>query len=223
MKLSKSRIFSFAFCPKQFEWTYIKGYRQPETQAMLVGTRIHEFFDRFFDHYNKVKNWADLIPEDMCSSERDMIYFFFNYEKARLKAGEEIFKPLFREEYVETDEFLGYIDRVDDLGDGNVRLVEYKTGKTQNPSRIKQEMQFYRLLFEAVHPEYKVTQFRIYYPKLQEVVDYPVDSRSMTYLLKRIEKMKKCIEAGEYKVDCNLNKWFACGLCELEDIADEMF
>lgn len=222
MKLSKSKIFAYDFCPLSFKLVYIDGIEKEETPEMIVGNRIHEFFDKFFKHYQE-KPWVDLVPEDFSDQELEMVDFFFDVEYKRLFEEVEVFEPMATELFIENSEYRGYIDRIDDLGNDNVRLVEYKTGKSHNISKLKQEMHFYKMLFEQEYPEYNVTEFRVYNPNLKILEDFGVNSRSMTYLMKKIDTLKNAIETNEFPVKCNFNKWFACGLCDLQDISDEMF
>ncbi len=222
MKLSKSKIFTYAWCPRQFKLIYIDGRKQEETHEMAVGNRLHEFFNDFFDTCEQVENWEDYITDDYSTEEQAMIVEFLNYEVDRYNDAESHFLPLFRELRIENDDYIGFVDRIDLIADNKVRIVEYKTGKKFDSAKMSQELWFYKMLFENVYPEYEVTEFRAYFPRLGEVYDLPITSRARTYLMKRIDKVKAAIESGEFKMDCNEFKWGYCGMCELEEIINEM-
>ncbi|WP_330630708.1 PD-(D/E)XK nuclease family protein [Halocatena halophila] len=58
---SKSRVLKYVKCPRQFEYSYLKGYKEPETYPMRRGTAIHETIE---DYYHNVSHYVStyVIP-----------------------------------------------------------------------------------------------------------------------------------------------------------------
>ena len=45
---SKSRVKKFLTCPEKFNYSYLKGYKQPETRYMRRGTVVHEAIEDYY-------------------------------------------------------------------------------------------------------------------------------------------------------------------------------
>jgi hypothetical protein len=58
---SYSALNKFETCPRQYEYRYIERNREPETEAMAWGTRVHTVFE------DRVKGVAAPLPEGMQS------------------------------------------------------------------------------------------------------------------------------------------------------------
>lgn len=214
-------VFSYDFCPMQYKLQYIDGLESRETQAMLMGTRLHEFFDRFFDYYMECDNWYTLIPLEFNDLEYEMACNFISYEKERYKLNEP-FEPIFKEIYIETPKYKGTVDRVDDLGNKNVRIVEYKTGTYVDYPKLRQELLFYKRMFELGYPDYTATELRVYYPYHNMVKNLDITKLGLTLLDKKIDKMISVTKSKRFERKCSFQKWAMCGLCKYEEVFPEM-
>lgn len=48
--VSKSRIGKWVTCEEKFNFSYIKGYKEPENKAMRRGTDVHETFEDYYEN-----------------------------------------------------------------------------------------------------------------------------------------------------------------------------
>lgn len=63
LKISKSSLGSFNWCPKKYEFSYIERLPQDQTEAMRKGTILHNHRENFFDEFDVKK------AEEMNNSE----------------------------------------------------------------------------------------------------------------------------------------------------------
>ncbi|MFC7191905.1 PD-(D/E)XK nuclease family protein [Halocatena marina] len=54
--ISKSRVLKYKKCPRQFEYVYVKGWREEENTAMRRGTVIHEVLE---DYYHNITDYVN--------------------------------------------------------------------------------------------------------------------------------------------------------------------
>jgi CRISPR/Cas system-associated exonuclease Cas4 (RecB family) len=59
--LSASRIETYLTCPRKFWYKYKRGWREPETDAMRIGTRIHTEAERYYKGETDALTNAELI------------------------------------------------------------------------------------------------------------------------------------------------------------------
>ena len=52
LKISKSSLGSFNWCPKKYEFSYIERLPQDQTEAMRKGTILHNHREAFFDEFD---------------------------------------------------------------------------------------------------------------------------------------------------------------------------
>ena len=192
---------------------------------MISGTRFHDWAEWFFDHYKDVENWEGLIPDEFTDNEKEMCRTFLKDERARLEGlkslgREDEFVPAFKESHFvyEGENLHGYIDRVDtfDKAKKEYVIVEYKTGWGFNLAKLKQELSFYKLIFDKAGVGTAV-KFLIINPKrrIREYVN--ASPRGVTAVKKRINKLRMAIDNNDFPQCCAEEKRKWCRHCESED------
>ncbi len=173
--LSPSRANDFVSCPLKFRFRTIDKLPEPPSEAAFKGTLVHSVLEGLFDLPAEERTSAaarSLIAPSFAELESKNtaeIAELFPDEPSRLKlfaqAGELVdryftlelpdrLEPAGREQFVQTklDNGLllrGFIDRVDVAPGGEVRLVDYKTGKEPKPQYSREaefQMRFYGVL-----------------------------------------------------------------------------
>lgn len=173
--LSPSRANDFVSCPLKFRFRTIDKLPEPPSAAAFKGTLVHSVLENLFDlppHERTAQTARSLITpsfEALQEKKSDDIAELFPDERDRMKlfadAGELVdryftlelpdkLEPAHREQFVQTklDNGLilrGFIDRVDVAPGGEVRLVDYKTGKEPKPQYSREaefQMRFYGVL-----------------------------------------------------------------------------
>jgi putative RecB family exonuclease len=174
--LSPSRAGEFMTCPLLYRLRVIDRLPEPPSAAATKGTVVHAVLERLFDvpagqrtpqaarellrpewarMLEKRPELAELFPDDpdgaalarwLGEAERLLDGWFQLEDPNRLEPAE-------RELYVETEldsglRLRGYVDRVDVAPTGEVRIVDYKTGKP--PARDYEGKAMFQMKFYAL-------------------------------------------------------------------------
>lgn len=197
---------SYRVCPRQ-AWYSIRDpeYEQYNEfnimqPALLLGQIFHKEMDKFYqelDIVSMMKMSIEKIEEYLFAkfsptTHENCLKYFHWYSKIEaqrfidlLMDGngeiEKRFIPLYIEKYVEWDDHgvirNGHFDRVDYLGKGKIRLVEYKTGvsydvtKSYKLSKLRFELYWYKEIIEH-HPEFaelELQDWMVINPTLENV------------------------------------------------------
>ena len=152
--LSPSRASDFMTCPLLYRFRVIDRLPEPPTPATARGTLVHAVLERLFDRPPADRTPAAaaemLAPEwlRLCAGDAGLAELFDEPEERerfiadahaaltgyfRLEDPRRL-EPAQREWYVETElasglRLRGYIDRLDATPAGDLRVVDYKTGK----------------------------------------------------------------------------------------------
>ncbi|OIQ79051.1 PD-(D/E)XK nuclease superfamily protein [mine drainage metagenome] len=171
--LSPSRANDFKTCPLLYRYKTIDRLPEPPSTDALRGTIVHEALERIYDlpqgtraieHAHNLMDaaWANAIIEDASvvdlfadqeqidiwlSSGRELINRYFQMEDPNN------LEPAEREVHVEFELsngllLHGYVDRLDQAVTGELRIVDYKTGKS--PKAGYEEKAFFQLKFYAL-------------------------------------------------------------------------
>jgi len=156
--VSKSKITCLETCPRLFQWQYIDK-RIPDitdnTQA-LVGTQIHDLFNKFFDVI-KLDEIPENNPYEYFKNLMDVpIYFKSVYnafcrnecKRYLLLEDKSFFIPVLREKYLISKDgsMNGIIDRVD-YYNNEYLIMEYKPG-ISSESNLRFQLNFYKNLLD---------------------------------------------------------------------------
>lgn len=227
MRLSKSAIESFGYCPYSFWLKYIQKFRTPANEAMLRGTRFHNFAEAFFDHCDECSpdEWEQFIDTTLKEDEQEYQRWFIKKERIRynklLSEGkEDYFIPEFREVHLNapTLKLHGYIDRIDcnDKDKKTFTLVEYKTSKKHKPADVKRELSYYRMLWDETMSEIgTITQLLIINPECDEYHYYKISERNMNAAKNMMIKVREALAKNEFPKPMNMYKCLHCDLCTL--------
>lgn len=229
MRLSKSAIEAYGYCPMSFYIKYIKKFKTPANEAMLRGTRFHAFAESFFDKCDECppEEWEKLIDTTLKEDEQEYQLWFINQERKRYnklleESKEDYFIPEFREVHLNSPELKlhGYIDRIDcnDKVKKTFTLVEYKTSKKHKPADVKRELSYYRMLWDDTMKDVgTITQLLIINPECQEYAYYKISDRNMNAARNLMIKLREAIAADDFPRPMNTYKCNYCDLCKLYD------
>ncbi|WP_406196839.1 RecB family exonuclease [Kitasatospora sp. NBC_01560] len=236
--LSPSRAGDFLTCPLLYRLRVIDRLPEPPSPAATRGTLVHAVLERLFDSPAAERTpdralgllrpqWerllgerpelVSLFPEDpdgtalttwLADAEKLVTRWFRLEDPTRLH-------PVERELYVETALesgllLRGYIDRVDVAPSGEVRLVDYKTGRA--PSRDFEgkamfQMKFYALVvwrWKGVIP--KRLQL-VYLGGGGDVVSYDPDEADLLAVERKLqalwERITEAVATGDFPATRN--------------------
>jgi CRISPR/Cas system-associated exonuclease Cas4 (RecB family) len=228
--IRKSMLESFEFCPRQFYHQFIELVDKPANQKMLIGTRFHEFAERFFDYAMVLdpQDWDELIPVlEFNSEEIAMAQWFLSFQRSRLtklmKEGRENeFVPMYRELFMICDrvQVKSTLDGAEWVSkrEQTVRLIEYKTGSKMNTESAIRQLAFYAVLWELCGNPGTITELQLINPRLQAIFTAELTPEMKKAALLRVAKLRAAIDKNDYPYKCTDGKYAACKMCTMEEL-----
>lgn len=204
LALSASRASDFQRCPLLYRLRAIDKIPEPKTRAQVLGTVVHSVLEDLYgleqderapdraaglvpaavDHFYEVDDGAEVVPlADRAGFEAEvaaLVSALYGVEDPQRFSPEEC------EQYLVTSTdsgtpLHGYLDRVDVAPTGEVRVVDYKTGKPPHPRYQEQamfQMRFYALMYQRIHGV-APTQLKLIYLKNGSWLTLTPDSGSL--------------------------------------------
>ncbi|WP_086831713.1 RecB family exonuclease [Streptomyces sp. NRRL B-24572] len=227
--LSPSRANDFMSCPLRYRLRVIDKLPEPPSPALARGAVVHAVLERLFDApagqrtadrarallrpewerlLGKRPELAGLFPEGTdgaapAEAERLLDQYFRMEDPNRLE-------PVARELYVETVlesglKLRGYVDRLDVAPTGEMRVVDYKTGKAPPPDfedRALFQVKFYALVLwrrRGVVPR----RLQLIYLGSGDVVTYDPSEADLLAVERKLralwEAIRRATETGEWQ------------------------
>jgi putative RecB family exonuclease len=228
--LSPSRAADFMTCPLLYRFRVIDKLPEPPTEATARGTLVHAVLERLFDRpaAERTPDAArDLMaPEwDRLSAAEPDLAALFKDEAERtvwIRSANAILdtyftledprrlEPADRELYVETmlDSGLrlrGYIDRLDVASGGDIRIVDYKTGKAPREAFEASalfQMKFYALVIWRLRGQVP-RLLQLMYLAQGEILRYSPDEADLLATERKIKALWTAIQrardAGDWR------------------------
>jgi putative RecB family exonuclease len=237
--LSPSRASDFMTCPLLYRFRSVDRLPEPPSPDAVRGTVIHKVLEQLFDlpavdrtpesalamldpAWAALKEaepeLAEMLPEQererWMSSCRTVLERYFTLEDpSRLEPAE-------RELYVETvlDSKLllrGFVDRLDIAPTGEVRVVDYKSGRAPRPgfeAKALFQLKFYALVMWRVRGEIP-TMLQLVYLGSGEVLRYQPDEDDLRATERKVVAIWRAIQAAEQAGDWRPNPSKLCSWC----------
>lgn len=219
--LSYSQIETFRICPLHYKLRYILKIPTRPSAALSFGSSMHKAMQDFYSAVsinNKPseklildclhKNWISVGYESK-SHEKDAFegaqkmlkeYLCTSFDKGRIPiALEQSFKIRIASDL----KIGGKIDRIDDLGNGKIEIVDYKTGeRVPDQKEVDKNMQMtlYALAAEEIYKK-KPEQIKLslYYFEEQKKLSTTRNSKDLDGLKQEILKIRDEIENSDFK------------------------
>ena len=167
--LSYSQIETYLTCPLQYKYAYVLKIPTPPSHALSFGNSIH---DTLRDYHNRLmfgeNVTLDQLLEIYKNSWQPLGYLNEEHRQMRFREGEELLRKYYEENKhrkfkhkglektfnmkIDGIKFYGKIDRIDELADGGVEIIDYKTGQTKNQKDVDKDSQvaFYAIAAKEV-------------------------------------------------------------------------
>jgi putative RecB family exonuclease len=246
--LSPSRASDFMTCPLLYRFRVIDRIPEPPTEATARGTLVHAVLEKLFDrpaadrtpdaaHSLLVPLWDELTAEDpelaaLFSDDTERTVWlreataaldgYFQLEDPRR------LEPAEREAYVETvlDNGLklrGYIDRLDVTPAGDIRIVDYKTGRVPREAFEASalfQMKFYALVIWRLRDRVP-RLLQLMYLSGGEVLRYSPDEAELRATQRKLEALWAAIERARAAGDWRPRPSKLCDWCRHKDLCPE--
>ena len=249
---SHSKIATYEQCPKRYEFRYVQKLKaETESVEGFLGRRVHEALDRLYDlarsgrllteeelvggyetewdrHWNSAVHVvkANLRPEHYRVVGRKCLTDYYRrfcpFDQHIVIATERrIVVPLDPERRYK---LVGFIDRIDKLGDGAFAIVDYKTSGTlpsQEEKDADRQLALYQIGLRDTLPNIKDVQLVWHYLRFDTDIKSQRTAEELEQLrLAMIAKIQE-IEAAESAGTFPANVSNLCDWCEFKAICPQ--
>jgi putative RecB family exonuclease len=239
--LSPSRALDFKNCALLYRFRVIDKLPEPPSIDAARGTVIHGILEKLFDLTAADRTiaaaiglsepqWQEVLAEDeelaalvaetpgglptLLESTSELLDSYFALEDPRR------LEPAEREVLVETTlpsgvHLKGFVDRLDRSPAGDLRVVDYKSGKSPHEffeAKALFQLRFYALVLwrsTGVLPRL----LRLYYLRDREVLDYSPDAVDLASLERQVEAIAVAITKARETGDWREKPGKLCGWC----------
>lgn len=155
--LSHSSVNLYKTCPQKWKFRYIDKIQEKPKSFFSFGKSVHAaleyLFSKFPDHVLPLEDVLAYYKENWIQEgyESPSQAKWFFQEGDRILRGfyskhHEDFKKVFRIEFkfnfdIDGVPMTGFIDRIDELPSGKLSILDYKTGRAFDKSRVRNEPQ----------------------------------------------------------------------------------
>lgn len=247
LALSPSRCGDYLQCPLLFRFRALDRLPEPKTVAQVKGTLVHAVLEEMHKLPREQRLYPAAVKQlkptwaDMCAKDKDLLelvpeeelYDFLVECRSLLRGYFEMENPqgfdaYATEMYVDTVlpngvPVRGFIDRVDVAPTGQVRVVDYKTGKKPLPrysDQAKFQMSFYALVYWRLYGRIP-DQLRLMYLKVMDSMFLAPSKEELEYFERDLAdlwaKIQADIEAGQFKTKTSK----LCGWCPHQSLCPE--
>lgn len=247
LALSPSRCGDYLQCPLLFRFRALDRLPEPKTVAQVKGTLVHAVLEEMHKLPREQRLYPAAVKQlkptwaDMCAKDKDLLelvpeeelYDFLVECRSLLRGYFEMENPqgfdaYATEMYVDTVlpngvPVRGFIDRVDVAPTGQVRVIDYKTGKKPLPrysDQAKFQMRFYALVYWRLYGRIP-DQLRLMYLKVMDSMFLAPSKEELEYFERDLAdlwaKIQADIEAGQFKTKTSK----LCGWCPHQSLCPE--
>lgn len=236
MKLSKSKINTYLKCPLEFKFQYIDEIESEPNKYMALGSDVHLIAEKFADKFGDDLDNVDIDNELFkIAHELELSYDLANHIENLGLFFKEVFvdgdyKLYSQEEYLLDEEhrFSGICDIILEDENGDLIIIDYKTGNSNSFSKYRRELCYYKLLVENVY-EKNVSTVGVFFTKngRLRLLDVCDEENKRKFLHSR--EIDEAIDTF-YFVRSEVNKGnfyakpqFLCKFCTYKDICDHYY
>lgn len=230
--LSYSQIDNYLICPLRYKYSYVLKIPVAPKHALSFGNTIHETLKEF--HTQKMFDKNPTLEELLKIYEKNWIplgYLDEKHRNLRFESGKKLLEGYYEKNkalevkhlgleksfnlMVDGVKLYGKIDRVDELPNGDIEIIDYKTGssKEQGDADKDAQMTIYAMAAkEALKLELKCLTF--YYVESGEKVSTKRTDKQIEAEKEKIKEVVKDMKKGKFEATPGRH----CSWCDYKDI-----
>ncbi len=244
LALSPSRANDYQQCPLKYRFRTIDKLPEPKTVAQVKGTLVHAALEDIHALERDERTYPAAVKrlkpnwEKMCSEDPELVelvpdvelYDFLVECRSLLRGYFEMENP----QAFDSDEIelyvnavlpngvpvRGFIDRVDIAPSGEIRVVDYKTGKKPSPRfshEAKFQMRFYALVYWRLF-DVIPHQLRLMYLKVIDSMYLSPSKEELEYFERDLGELWAKIEGDGKSGVFRPKTSKLCGWCHFQDL-----
>ena len=242
LAISPSRASDYKRCPLQYRLRAIDKIPEPSTEAQVKGTLVHAVLEEMFAWPREERtypaavkrlkpNWEKMREEDpTCAEPVKDEYQLLVDARTLLRGYFTMENPLGFDAHAQempVDFTLpngvpvrGFIDRVDIAPTGEVRVVDYKTGKKPLPRYSEDaqfQMRFYALVYWRMFGVVP-TQLKLMYLKVMDSMILAPSREELEYFERDLAELWWKIEADGKSGNFRPQQSKLCGWCAFQHL-----
>ena len=242
LALSPSRASDYKRCPLQYRFRAIDRLPEPSTEAQVKGTLVHAVLEEMFSWPREERTypaavkrlkptWEQMrIDDPTCAEPVEDDYQMLVDARTLLRGYFTMENPLGFDAHAQempVDFTLpngvpvrGFIDRVDIAQTGEVRVVDYKTGKKPLP-RYSQDAQFQMRFYALVYWRLfgiVPTQLKLMYLKVMDSMILTPSREELEYFERDLAELWWKIEADGKAGSFRPQQSKLCGWCAFQSL-----
>ncbi|MGV0346294.1 RecB family exonuclease [Corynebacterium coyleae] len=242
LALSPSRASDYKRCPLQYRFRAIDRLPEPSTEAQVKGTLVHAVLEEMFTWPREERTypaavkrlkptWEQMrIDDPTCAEPVEDNYQLLVDARTLLRGYFTMENPLGFDAHAQempVDFTLpngvpvrGFIDRVDIAQTGEVRVVDYKTGKKPLP-RYSQDAQFQMRFYALVYWRLfgvVPTQLKLMYLKVMDSMILTPSREELEYFERDLAELWWKIEADGKSGSFRPQQSKLCGWCAFQSL-----
>jgi putative RecB family exonuclease len=222
IRLSPSRMSEFNNCPRLYKYRVIEQLPEPPSIDAERGTLIHTILEDLFDLQPSERNheaavemaperWriqvaekpalAELVPNEKEWFDRVSALLKNYFELEKPETFEATHREMHLEQDLNTQVYLhGYVDRIDVAPTGQVRIVDYKSGKSPKAGWEEKalfQLRVYAFLYWRLHGVIPALLVLHYLGDARSVRSSPTESELLSTEKKLLQIADEIIAAIE--------------------------
>lgn len=218
---SFSQIDTYKTCPLRYKYQYVLKVPTPPSAVLSFGETIHNALQEFYQLFKLGENPNfETLLQIYQRSWNPIGYSTKSYEKSMKEEGERILKDFFDKYHtkdlqiidlekwfkikIEDDIFIrGKIDRVDKKN-GQIEIIDYKTGKKPTDKRLKESLQLSLYALAATDPgwynkEIDHVTLTFYFLQEGEKVSSRRKREDLAEVKKEVKQVAEKIRQGKFE------------------------
>jgi DNA helicase-2/ATP-dependent DNA helicase PcrA len=231
---SFSQLAAFESCPLQYKFAHLLKIPTLDKGSLNFGKTIHAVIEEFITHYKDHPDAPMPLEELFARYDERWTGEWFEdaddrdrHHEAGLKAITSVHAQTLRDRptpWLQEAPFTlkigkyvlkGQIDRVDKLPDGRAVIIDYKTGRTKDPtSAMKEQLRIYQLAVADVYGA-QTAAMRFWFVQDNEIREVEPDAGTLDKVRERLEKKIIELETSDFAATPDSH---TCRFCDFKDL-----
>src|SRR3989339_29872 len=230
--LSYSQIDKYETCPLQYKCAYVLRIPTLPNSALSFGSTIHDTLRDFHTKktFDKNVTYEDLM-EMYKNNWQPLGYLEAEHREQRFEDGKDILRRYFEKHTNEEIKhkaleknfnikigdvkFTGRIDRMDDLGDGKVEIVDYKTGQAKSQKEVDKDEQVTTYAIAAKEAfGLEAEKLSLYFVESGEKISTTRTQEQLDAMKDKIRLIIEKMKRGDFEATPGIH----CSWCDFKEI-----